>query len=113
MKDAESLKETKPDWYWQITSNCILTNRKQGELVVYCPYKDELKEIRDYAGESSIAKFAFISFLEDDELPYLIEGKHYKNLNIFRWDVPREDIDLLTEAVTKATQLLKGEPSEG
>lgn len=107
--DVDKFKEAKPEWYWQITSNCILTGKSVGEIVVYCPYQKELQEIRDAANlvEGQQNKYAFINYLEDDQLPYLVEGKHYKNLNIFRFDIPKEDIDFLTQRVVEATELLK------
>src|SRR3990172_6440358 len=43
----EKLKEECPDIFWQLISNAILCDKKKAELVLYVPYKDELKLIRD------------------------------------------------------------------
>ncbi len=39
-------------------------------------------------------------------MPYLIEGGHYKNLNIIRFEVSEEDKKALTERVIKAGKML-------
>ena len=33
-------------FFWQLVSNAILTDKDFAELIVYCPYKSELEEIR-------------------------------------------------------------------
>ena len=56
-------------------------------------------------------KFAWINWAEDKELPYLLDGGHYKNLNIIRFEVSQEDKDRLTIAVLNASKLLiKSDP---
>lgn len=106
--NIEKFKDVKPEWYWQIVSNCILTEKKHGEIVIYCPYKKELKEIKDDANQSAHPAYAFISFLDDEQLPYLHEGGFYKNLNQWRFEIPLTDIEFLTQRVTEATALVQG-----
>lgn len=107
-KGVSVFKAEFPEYYWQLISNAILTKKTRAAIFVYCPYKSELEEIRvmaeNYDGDQN--KIAFINWASDDELPYLIEGRHYKNLNSFEFDVPQEDIDLLTERVKKAVAML-------
>ena len=96
-------------YYWQIVSNAILTGSIYGELIVYCPYQSELESIRDLARNwdgNNQNDFAFINWASDNELPYLIEGKHYKNLNVIRWEIDQSDKDLLTETIIVAGNLL-------
>ena len=96
-------------YYWQLVSNAILTDSKYAELIVYVPYKSELEAIRELANNYDGAdqrKYAWINFAEDNELPYLIEGGYYKNLNIITFLVPEEDKILLTEKVLAAQKLL-------
>lgn len=96
-------------YYWQLVSNAILTGCKYAELIVYAPYKSELEAIRDMAinwtGEDEHL-YKWIAFALDEELPYLIEGGHYKNLNRMRFEVPDADKAYLTECVLKAGVLL-------
>lgn len=96
------------DYYWQLVSNAILTNSKYAELIVYCPYQSELKEIREMASnyEGDQNKVAWINWSGDDDLPYLPDGGYYKNLNVIRFEVPKNDKDLLTEKVLAAGKLL-------
>lgn len=96
-------------YYWQIVSNAILTGSDHGELIVYCPYKDELDAIRDMAANydgPDQHQFKWIAFAQDDELPYLLRGGYYKNLNTLQFLVLQSDKDFLTECVLKAGELL-------
>ena len=105
---VEAFKDLRPEYYWQLLSNSILTGKKHCEIIVYVPYQSELEEIREmtrnFIGDQN--KVAFINWAEDDQLPYLIEGGYYKNLNILRWEVSQEDKKLLTSRVIEAGKLL-------
>jgi len=37
--DVETFKSVRPDAYWQLVSNAILTGKDQAEIIVYCPYQ--------------------------------------------------------------------------
>lgn len=91
-------------YYWQLVSNAILTKKKYAELIVYMPYKSELEEIKQMIDGDP--RGYFIAMAGEDELPYLIDGGYYNNLNIIRFEIPQEDIDLLTERVTEAGKKL-------
>lgn len=110
-KTIEQIREDHPDgedYYWQLVSNAILTKSKYAELIVYCPYQSELQAIRDMASnyEGDQNKVAWINWAADADLPYLPDGGYYKNLNTIRFEVPYEDILLLTEKVLAAGRLL-------
>lgn len=110
-KTIEEIRENHPDgedYYWQVVSNAILTNSNEAELIVYCPYRSELASIREWVNnyDGNQNPLAWISFASDYELPYLPDGGYYKNLNIFRFSVPQEDKDLLTQKVIEAGKLL-------
>jgi len=106
---VEKFKEVKPEWFWQLCSNAILTQKDKAEIIIYVPYLSELDEIREYAdnylGDQN--KIAFINWAGDDELPHLLDKGDYKNINIFEFDVPQSDKDFLTERVQSAIKLLK------
>lgn len=105
-----ALEDERPEYFWQLVSNAILTDSKYAELIVYVPYKAELDAIRELASnfDGNQNKIAWINWAEDDDLPYLIEGKHYKNLYTLRFEVTSSDRLALTEAVMKAGQMLEG-----
>lgn len=98
-------------YYWQLVSNSIILKKKFAELIVFMPYFSELELIRKMAGEvegEKMSKHYWIAFGQDDELPYLIDGGYYKNLNIIRFEVPEADKKLLTECVLEAGKMLIG-----
>lgn len=109
MEAIAEIRENHKDgdkYYWQLVSNAILTKAKYAELIVYVPYEKELRVIRDLAREKNDDKLYWIIKGDDIELPYLIEGGHYKNLNIIRFEIPQRDKDFLTERVLAAEKLL-------
>lgn len=111
-KTIDEVRENHKDgekFYWQLVSNSILTGVNNAELIIYMPYQSELEEIRELARNSDegvMSKYYWVHNASDDELPYLIEGNHYKNLNVIRFEVPQADKDFLTECVAKAGALL-------
>lgn len=97
-------------FYWQLVSNAIISDCKSAELIIYMPYKSELQDIRDLAADvepSELYKHFWIANGNDEELPHLIEGGYYKNLNIINFDIPQSDKDFLTERVKMAGKLLQ------
>lgn len=102
-------------YYWQLVSNAILTGSKYGELIVYVPYKDELDELKGIAinGDASeLSKYYWIVNSQPEELPHLIEGGHYKNLNIIRFEIPEADKEFLTVCVAMAETKLISFPEK-
>jgi len=108
-KGYEEFKKVKPSWAWQLVSNAILTGKDKAEIIIYVPYLSELEAIREmadnYDGDQN--KIAFINWSEDEDLPHLLEGKGYENINIFEFEVPQEDKDFLSNRVEQAIKLLK------
>ena len=91
-------------FYWQIVSNAILTNKNKGKLICYVPYFSELDEIKTLADGNPAYYWIWSS--DNEELPYLIEGGHYKNVNIIEFDILQSEKDALTQAVLEAQKLL-------
>jgi hypothetical protein len=91
-------------FYYQIVSNACLTGCNEGELVIFCPYERELDEIRNIAlmGEHGWMQFS--------DLPFLVEGNHYKNLNKFRFPIPEADKIALHNRVVEAGKMLVDVP---
>ena len=96
-------------YFWQITGNAILNGHPEGQLDIYMPYQHELQEIRDLVDEvpaEDMSAYYWISMAKDEDLPYLIEGKGYKNIYHIPFKIPQADIDFLTERVLMAQELL-------
>jgi hypothetical protein len=97
-------------YYWQLVSNACIHNKPFAELIVFVPYQSELQKIRELAGNwdnpEESYKYSWVFNSNDTELPYLIDGGYYKNLNVIRFEVPQADKDLLTERVLAAGKLL-------
>lgn len=104
----KGLKDEFPQYYWQLVSNSILTGTKFAELTVYCPFQEELEEIRELARrqDEDQERYIFINFALDDDLPYLVKEGEYKNLNQIKFEVPEADKVLLTETVKRALAIL-------
>ena len=99
-------------WYWQIVSNAILNDVNYGELLFYCPFQDELNDIREvaqqYDGDMPLHALYFIGASNSDEdFPYLVRGGEYNNINIIRFEIPQADKDFLIERVKLASTFLK------
>lgn len=91
-------------YYWQLVSNACHNNTDFAELIVYMPYQSELLEIKKMAdGNPSVY---WLNYANEEEIPYLVDGGKYKNLNIIRFKIPQEDKDLLKANVLKAGKLL-------
>lgn len=109
--DTELFKAERPEEYWQLVAHSVLLNTKHIEAIVYIPYYSELQAIRESVdmleSEDDQRKYAFIKHSHYNELSYIQDDRHYKNLNIFRFEVPQSDKDLLTTTVEKAGELLK------
>ena len=103
-KDPEIFKAEKPEYYWQLVSNAILTGFDTALFVVYVPFEDELSIIRElaenYDGDQN--KVAWIGWAQDSDLPYLVEDGIFKNINSWKFEVPQEDKDFLTRRVELA-----------
>jgi hypothetical protein len=104
INSIESFKERTDDYYWQLVSNAILTDSDFSELIIYCPYKSELDEIREMANsyDDDQNQIAFINWATDEQLPYLPDGGLIKNLKIIKFEVPNEDKEFLIESVSMA-----------
>lgn len=89
-------------YFWQIVSNAILSGANWGELIVYMPYRSEIPEIQLKSEGNPEA--GWVQWAAD--LPFILDGGFYKNINIIRFPITQEDKDELTECVLKASKLL-------
>lgn len=111
----EAFKLAKPEYYWQLVSNSILTGIDMAEIIIYVPYFEDLQIIKDAAndhswdGTLSENDVQFINYASDEELPYLKKSGDYPDLCRLVFDVPQEDKEMLTERVKMASDLLTKE----
>jgi hypothetical protein len=103
-------------YYWQLVSNSCIHNTKYVELIVYMPFLSELDAIRRAAHIAiekdpfAYIKYNWIAMGLDEDLPFLLDGGFYNNLNIIRFEVPEADKELLTRRVLQAGKLLENNP---
>jgi hypothetical protein len=100
-------------YYYQLVSNAILTGLDFAELIVFVPYRSELQSIRELASNWNGEKqhrYRWIDLADDDELPFLPDGGHYKNLNVMRFEIPQEDKQALHDRVIAAGLSLEPNP---
>ncbi len=113
-QDIELFKIEFPKEYWQIVSNCIINNVPIGDAISFMPYKEDLQKIREEIEDSNFLemydfdpwKFRFIVEKPIEDLPYVEKGGYFKNITRFRFTVPQEDKEYLTERVREAKKLL-------
>jgi hypothetical protein len=113
--DSELYKAEYPEDYWQHISNaCLLIidgyKVDSFEAIIYAPYQSELNAIRDLAmqyNEADQYRFKWIAFTNDEELPYLIDGGNYANLNIFQFEIPTQDKIAMHDRIVMATDKIK------
>jgi hypothetical protein len=108
-KDLTLIKKEFPKEYYQLVSNAIINNVPNAEAITYMPYESELEDIREMASNYDGAdqwKYRFISERDKSGLAHLPDGGYFKNLNLFEFEVPKEDKEALTERVLEAGKLL-------
>jgi hypothetical protein len=101
--DIQLFKKEFPEYYWQLVSNAILTNKHVAELIIYLPYQSELEEIRELAANNTDidleTKLFWIANSIDEDLPHQPNDSGYNNLKIYRFEILDCDIDILTEKI--------------
>lgn len=107
-ENIELFKKEYPEYYWQLVSNAILTNKKLAELVVYLPNQSELVDIREMAMHCDdlelITKIYWIANGIDEDIPHQPNESDYKNLYQFKFEVLESEKEFLTEKI-KAIEL--------
>ena len=109
----ETFKSEYPEYYWQLVSNSILTNKEFIELIVFCPFKSEFLDLSNYIDDlvdEEKMKYEWvynaILYNKVDKLPYLMDDSDYINMNIFRFVPMDGDRELLVSKILIASELL-------
>lgn len=114
-EDVAFIRDNFPAEYWQIVSNVMIHKVPKGEAIVYMPYAYEMEQIRELVEDPIYLEKAgvnpwevrFISESSNSELAVLPDDSDFKNLNIFEFEVPVEDIIFLTKRLKLGSKLLK------
>lgn len=93
-------------FYWQLVSNAAITESTHAELIVFCPFEDDIDRIRLMAQENGDGKFMWIAFATLEQLPYLKKSGAYEDVYVIQFEVPKEDITLLTSRVIQMGRML-------
>lgn len=111
--DVDVFQEEHKDgekYYWQTVSNGILSGSRFGEIIFFMPYARDMDEIKDHSVRMPYSKdkneYAWIFHTPIEELPYLPDGCGVPNLHKITFEIPKADIDFLTERVERASGLL-------
>jgi hypothetical protein len=112
--DTELIKKEHPKEYWQMVNNSQIHKTPKMEAIVYMPYESEMEEIRAFAEDpeylSAIGmmpwEVRFIVEKSNAQLAVLPNDSEFKNLNIFEFDVPIEDVIFLNKKIIEAGKLL-------
>lgn len=103
----DNLKTKFPQEYYQLISNAIINNVDTAEAISFAPYESEMPEIREIASDPELNlenqwHYRFISEEPNENLAVLKDDGHYKNLNMFEFKIPQQDIDFLYQRMRLA-----------
>lgn len=108
-KDIDRMRDDFSQEYWQIVSNAAINQVPKGEAILYQPYDSEAQEIKEMVYkymEPDAWKYRYICDAIDS-LPFQPNDSGYPNLVSFEFEVPKEDIEFLTNRIIEAEQKLK------
>ena len=114
--DLELVKKEHPKEYWQMLNNSQIHKTPKMEAIVYMPYESEMDELRELAEDPEYLneigmqpwEVRFIAEKVSSQLAVLPNDSEFKNLNIFEFDVPIEDVIFLNKKIIEAGKILLG-----
>ena len=119
LQDVAIFRQERPKEYWQLVSNAIINEVTHAESIAFMPSVDQLPAIAEYISQMDEMEQLKYEFIYNDivnerleRLPYLPANTDYKPLNRFEFEVPKQDIELLTKRVLLAESMItKSNPS--
>lgn len=105
-----------PEDFWQHISNALLLEESglgpitHFEAIIYMPYLEDIQSIRE--GVAMIddmnlqRQLQWLTYADESELPYLIKGGKYKDLNVFQFEIPAHSKAQLKNKVKIANALI-------
>jgi hypothetical protein len=114
--DLEHIKKEFAQEYWQCLSNSQIHKTPKMEFIAYMPYESEMEDIRELAEDpeylSAIGmmpwEVRFITEKPNSQLAVLPNDSEFKNLNVFEFDVPINDVIFLNKNIISAGKILLG-----
>ncbi len=111
----EQFKKDFKEDAWQLVSNNILLNANgikcdTCEAINFVPYLEDMSMISNKLQELGLEdnhEYRWMKYADFEEMPYLIKGMRYKNLNVTSFVIPQADKDFLTQRVKLAGEYLK------
>lgn len=106
-KDVSYIKKNYKEYYWQCVSNAMIAEKEKAELIIFMPYKTELKRIielcrdTDYLEDNDLDPKDYY-FLQDgiEKLAYLPDTSKLSNFNSLTFDIPEEDKQLAKSRIS-------------
>lgn len=115
-KDLPALKKlNKGKEYWQIVSNAVILGVTKGAAVSFMPFEKDFEMIKVFLGQLDGTKphelelhdeCGWVMFKKPADVCLLPNDGYYNDLNVFEFDIPEEDIKILTERVKEDSKYL-------
>jgi len=108
-QDIELFKKEYPEYYWQLVSNSVLEKVDNAELIVWMPYPSEHEGIIEYIegidNMQDQLDIQWVMHAPSSRLPFIPEGRKYKNIVRFAFEVPVDEKTALEEKVYDCSRL--------
>jgi len=113
-KNLEIIKKEEPAVYWQTVSNSIILGFEKAEIIAYMPYKFELLDTFKMIEETNFLErnnlnssdYLYFNAENIEDFGYLPDDSKVSNINVFEFEIPKDDIELITNRVIEASKLL-------
>lgn len=96
-------------YYWQCVSNYVLTKADCVEFMVFCPFFEELDEVKkmiDFFPMEEQYKFYWLANSYNKDLPHLIREGSYESIYTIEFIPPKKDINRLHDRLNLAIKML-------
>lgn len=94
---------------WQCRSNCAITGLNDAELIIFCPYEDELDKIKAIATSlvnEGKYEYKWLMFADNETLPYIHRGGEYRHLHYIDVPLTADDNEKMEARAMEAIRLL-------
>lgn len=116
LESVEDLKKNFKAEYWQIVSNTCVLDLEYGAACLFMPKQDDImnvaKYVEDYDG-SDAWKYRFIheeivADPDNPSIPFIPTESTYKDFYFFKFKIPQEDKEILTERIKLGIDYING-----
>lgn len=104
--DLKALNKGKE--YWQTVSNAVLMDMKKGAVISYMPFERDFEIVKLFIEKLDVSidsqrelheDCGWVVFKQEKDVCLLPNDGYYKDLNIFEFDIPQEDLDRVTSVI--------------